>query len=211
MDGEHKPEQGEGRLPSTTSPTFPINGQIPSEEPATFNPGSLSEFNSRYPPAVQMYHTGSSSHDVENPWAQEPANNSGSERRELQSDVRDNSFVGVENVANGQAPLSPESTNSEPPTSSMHPTPYDFGHGQTEEAQPVAYSNKLQSNNPFLKSVQQNTTQQYEGSLGQSELSSPYNEALNGQGNDQGGMRKPLCKSHDRLAAILANYYILNT
>lgn len=199
MDGEYEQEQGEGRLPSATSRTFSVNGQIQSEDSTSFSPDSPSEFNSTDPRRVQMHHTGTSSYDIENPWAQESTADSSNERRELQSHVSDNSFIRGENVANDQAPLNPETHNREPPISTMYPTAHDLGHDQTEEAQAAAYSSKLQSNNPFLKSVQQNTTQQHEGSWGQSESSSQYSEALDGQGNNQGGMRRLLYKSHTHL------------
>lgn len=194
MEDEHEAGHGQHAHPYPTPPVFPVNEQGRLEESNdSFNPGPPAAFNPSAPHEAEMHHTGISTGDVENPWAQEATDNSSNERRGygLQSDAVEHSFIREEGVVNGQAPAFNPEIQRNP---IMHQNPYGVGQDQPGGGQPVAYPGKLGSNNPFLKAAQQNTRQQHGRSWSQGEPSPGDDEGPNRQGNTQSGMRRPLHK-----------------
>lgn len=136
-----------------------------------------------------MHYTGASLHDVENPWAHESIDKSSDDSRGPHPDMSGNDFSRGDSFGGGQASMIPPETQNREPFDSptVHQAPYIFDHDQTGGAQ-SAYSNKLQSNNPFLKAVQQSAAPS-ERSRDEGESSPHYSEAPNGQGNNHSGTR----------------------
>ncbi|KAK2763244.1 hypothetical protein FQN54_009880 [Arachnomyces sp. PD_36] len=190
MDDAHEAAQSLERT-SATPPTLAANGQVRPDESASLSPGAPSASDSQTPQQAEMHHTGSSTHNVENPWAEEsiatPRN--GRPDYEPQPGASDYDFNRGNNIQHGHTPLmSPGIQNGEPFTPpTIQQNQPSLTHDQTGSGPAAAYPGKLQSNNPFLKAAQQNTGQQHEESRGQNEYTLNDNGPSNGQFHNPGG------------------------
>ena len=193
-DVDHEVGQGEEYLPYPTSPT---SSAIYSAETREFSsdPSPPSAFSIKPLNETETPHPGITSQEGDNPWAQEAMDKPDNDRPSYrhQFNMRENNFPAGEGASNSHVPLThPETHNMEPSASpAIDRKQYGAGQDQIASDQTAPYASQLQSNNPFLKAKQQNTTPQYSEPPEQDQTSPNYGEAVSsGHGQYQDGMRR---------------------